>query len=294
MKTTCEYYDTCELPQETAVQGHCTAAKAAKEGTLNSAASSGPKHKCLNLQTYKFHALGDYLNTICQCGTTDNYMTQPVNPPRQKHDRTLPSHHYHIAESSQMPVDIPSWLNSLAGDRAIQDFFDHLKDHLLERILGVDYTGNVPIFLDGDRDNLIISQNVMYKHQTLHVNYTIYDLHWEQDMINPHTHADIMLLSHETDNLHHPYWYAHVIRIFHVNVQYYGDNHSSDGMQQMNMLFTWGSGFAARWPYWVGFIPEDDPDTFGFLDPDLIIHGVHLIPAFSLRQTAEYLGPSFI
>ncbi|KAI6137269.1 hypothetical protein F5141DRAFT_995387 [Pisolithus sp. B1] len=151
-----------------------------------------------------------------------------------------------------MPVDILSWLNSLAGDRAIQvchpgavtcqltylqDFFDHLRDHLLECILGVDYTGDVPSFLDGDCDNLIISQNVMYEHQTLHVNYTTYDLHWEQDMINPHTHADIMLLLHETNNLHHPYWYAHVIRIFHVNVQYYGDNRSSNGMQQMNVLF---------------------------------------------------------
>ncbi|KAI6166743.1 hypothetical protein EDD17DRAFT_1470760, partial [Pisolithus thermaeus] len=129
-----------------------------------------------------------------------------------------PSHHYHIAESSWMPVDIPGWLNSLAGDRAIQDFFDHLKDHLLEHILEVDYTGNVLSFSDGDCDNVVISQNVMYKHQTLRVNYTMYNLCQEQDTINPHTHADIMLLSHETDSLHHPYWYACVVWIFHVNV----------------------------------------------------------------------------
>ncbi|KAI6148981.1 hypothetical protein EDD17DRAFT_1493495, partial [Pisolithus thermaeus] len=176
--------------------------------------------------------------------------------------------------------------------------------HLLECILEVDYTGDVPSFSDGDHDNVIISQNVMYEHQALHVNYTMYNLYWEQDTINPHTHADIMLLSHKTDNLCHPYWYAHVIQIFHVNVQYYGDNHSSDEMQWMNMLFVqWfghasdrprGSGFAAHWPYQVGFIPEDDLDAFGFLDPDLVICGVHLIPAFSLGQTTEYLGPSFI
>ncbi|KIN94623.1 hypothetical protein M404DRAFT_167813, partial [Pisolithus tinctorius Marx 270] len=30
----------------------------------------------------------------------------------------------------------------------------------------------------------------------------------EQDTINPHTRADIMLLSHETDDCCHPYWYA--------------------------------------------------------------------------------------
>jgi hypothetical protein len=37
------------------------------------------KHKSLNLQTYKYHALGDYPNTIRRMGTTDNYSTQPVS-----------------------------------------------------------------------------------------------------------------------------------------------------------------------------------------------------------------------
>jgi len=32
----------------------------------------------LNLQTYKYHALGDYPNMIRRFGTTDNYTTQTV------------------------------------------------------------------------------------------------------------------------------------------------------------------------------------------------------------------------
>ncbi|KAF8550589.1 hypothetical protein OG21DRAFT_1499714 [Imleria badia] len=38
--------------------------------------SSAAKIKKLNLSTYKFHALGDYPEMICQYGTTDSYSTQ--------------------------------------------------------------------------------------------------------------------------------------------------------------------------------------------------------------------------
>ena len=31
----------------------------------------------------------------------------------------------------------------------------------------------------------------------------------------------------------------------------------------------------------VGFVPELDNLAFGFLDPSLVIHGCHLIPAFA-------------
>jgi hypothetical protein len=34
--------------------------------------------KCFNLQTYKFHALGDYTNHIRRFGTTDSYTTEIV------------------------------------------------------------------------------------------------------------------------------------------------------------------------------------------------------------------------
>lgn len=40
--------------------------------------SSRPKPKGLNLKTYKFHAIGDYIRTIMQFGTTDSYTTQIV------------------------------------------------------------------------------------------------------------------------------------------------------------------------------------------------------------------------
>ena len=41
--------------------------------------SSGRQPKQFNLNSYKFHALGDYYNTIRRFGTTDSYSTQPVS-----------------------------------------------------------------------------------------------------------------------------------------------------------------------------------------------------------------------
>ncbi|ETW82442.1 hypothetical protein HETIRDRAFT_426127 [Heterobasidion irregulare TC 32-1] len=41
----------------------------------------------------------------------------------------------------------------------------------------------------------------------------------------------------------------------------------------------------------VAFIPEDYPAMFSFLDPEQIIRGVHLIPAFAQEHTSERLGP---
>ena len=45
----------------------------------------------------------------------------------------------------------------------------------------------------------------------------------------------------------------------------------------------------------VGFIEATDEDTFGCLDPDLIIRGSHLIPTFDSGQTSNlmpYNGPT--
>ena len=61
---TSDEFDTVELPREA--------------GTRKGGARSSRKKK-LNLNTYKFHALGDYVTTIRLFGTTDSYSTQLVS-----------------------------------------------------------------------------------------------------------------------------------------------------------------------------------------------------------------------
>ena len=76
-------YVTKDLPSEEAACSRQKARKAAQGLQLppNNPAqgNDGPKTWCFNLQTYKLHALGDYVDTIRQFGTTDNYTTQSVS-----------------------------------------------------------------------------------------------------------------------------------------------------------------------------------------------------------------------
>jgi hypothetical protein len=108
-KETCSKFDTKELPKEAAARQRretklatkqSSSAKTAKgtekevESTAKSKTAKGKEKevepiaksnskssrqpKCINLNTYKLHSLGDYANTIRQYGTTDSYSTQLV------------------------------------------------------------------------------------------------------------------------------------------------------------------------------------------------------------------------
>ncbi|EGO04306.1 hypothetical protein SERLA73DRAFT_44958, partial [Serpula lacrymans var. lacrymans S7.3] len=100
----------------------------------------------------------------------------------------------------------------------------------------------------------------------------------------------------------HPYWYAHVIRIFHLMVCDYSVGSNFGEPQRMDVLFvhwfgrdtTRAVGVSARQLYQVRFLANDDTESFNFLDPNHVIQGVHLIPAFAYGHTDEYLGPSFV
>lgn len=121
-----------------------------------------------------------------------------------------------------------------------------------------------------------------------------------QDSINPRTHPDIMVLSHEDDSPEvdeHPYWYARVLGVFHVNVHHTGPLSKSTDPQQMDFLWVrWlgrdldaPGGFKHRRLHRVGFVPHDASTPFGFIAPDEVIRGAHLIPAFAYGRTSDLL-----
>jgi hypothetical protein len=91
--TTCAEYTTYELPRETAARSRreqrIAAAAAARasgsEATADPDATQAPapppklkKMKTLNLNTYKWHGVGDYPPAIQLFGPTDSYSTQLV------------------------------------------------------------------------------------------------------------------------------------------------------------------------------------------------------------------------
>jgi len=185
-----------------------------------------------------------------------------------------------------------------------QNFIPRLKDHLLARLRGLAYNGDEYDFSDEDRSCIVINNNQFFEHSFLRVNYTTYDLRREQDSVNPKTRADIMLLSQE-DERFHPYWYARVCLIFHVMVEHRADNLSPFlKAKRMDVLFVrwfrWDTNFDSGWdakrlPHIQFFDQAEHLDeAFGFVDPDLVVRGVHLIPAFTAGTTDELLNKSFV
>jgi hypothetical protein len=69
---TCKVHPTRELECE-------RAARVQRKSTQQESDHSARQPKQLNLNTYKYHVLGDYIHTIQQFGTTDSYSTQPVS-----------------------------------------------------------------------------------------------------------------------------------------------------------------------------------------------------------------------
>ncbi|KAG2337494.1 hypothetical protein BDR05DRAFT_841760, partial [Suillus weaverae] len=89
----------------------------------------------------------------------------------------------------------------------------------------------------------------------------------------------------------HPYWYARVIKVFHINVECHENNSVLYSCpMQIKFIFVWwfrqdGSraGWAAKCLHRLKFFDSEDGtgDAYGFLDPDNVIHGVHLILGFA-------------
>lgn len=188
-----------------------------------------------------------------------------------------------------------------------QDFLPRLKDHLLSRMLDRPFTTDERQFTPADHRRIRIEKDRMFFHKVLRVNYTAYDMRRSQDSINPRTHPDIMLLAHEDEDdgtgEKHPYWYARVLSIFHVHVRLRpaaDSNAHADVIRKLDVLWVrWygldpdaPGGFKRRRLPRLGYVPYDDPDAFGFLDPSVVLRGSHIIPAYAYGKVTDLLPPS--
>ncbi|KAG2743054.1 hypothetical protein P692DRAFT_20878962 [Suillus brevipes Sb2] len=361
-------YDTYDLPSEEAARGRQKARKAA-QGQPNSnirkkpAVGSSKRRRLFNFQTYKLHALGDYVNTIRRFGTTDNYSTMLGElehrcvkhfyprvsksqftsgiAKQQRRERILfqMAEHAPSARSEStghkkgkgkcqnrktVPLDAPSLRfedseqlpftdpcahyhisTGNASDPAFADFLPRLKDHITSRLREHDYDSDEISFTPAERSRVIFINDRIYRHKVLRVNYTSYDLRRAQDSLNPRTHADIMVLSHEDDDVDaHPYWYARIIGVFHAFVIFNDTAVGTSSHEQKQIDFVWvrwfgrdlehRAGWRAKRLHRVGFIPHSDPGAFRFIDLKQIIRGIHMIPAFTKGHTTDLLPPSIV
>lgn len=138
----------------------------------------------------------------------------------------------------------------------------------------------------------------MYSHHTIRFNYTTYDVRRSQDVINPRTaHCNIMMLNKparnpdsgmptesESCSSAHPFLYAQVIGIYHVNVIYTGPGMLNYNATRFNFLWVrWYEHVPNTKPYRLDqltFPPMAGDDAFGFVDPADVLRSCHIIPAF--------------
>ncbi|EIW52144.1 uncharacterized protein TRAVEDRAFT_24454 [Trametes versicolor FP-101664 SS1] len=207
-----------------------------------------------------------------------------------------PADRYHVATSRRDSDEITAWLRAFPNDPALVDFVPKLKEHLLQRLLHL-HSG------DAEQPRVLIVNNRIFWHQVLRVNYTTYDRRRTQDSVNPRTHPDILLLAPSTET--HKFWYARVIKIFHVNIHPMQAGKGGEP-ERLDVLFvrwfqldnTAPGGFAKKRFHRLTFVPQDaaaqpaDTDAFGFVDPADVVRGVHLIPAFLDGRTKDLLSPS--
>ena len=78
-RVTCAAFKTHELPTEATSRQRRELAEL-NAGRRKKEARSASLPKTFNLNTYKFHALGDYVAMIKMFGTTDSFSTQIVSP----------------------------------------------------------------------------------------------------------------------------------------------------------------------------------------------------------------------
>jgi hypothetical protein len=79
--STCSIFRTRELKREMRARERRERAKGGRPVIGDQESTEGRKQKLFNLQTYKVHALGDYVSTIQRLGTTDSYTTSIVSHP---------------------------------------------------------------------------------------------------------------------------------------------------------------------------------------------------------------------
>ncbi|KAI6113765.1 hypothetical protein EDD16DRAFT_1124651 [Pisolithus croceorrhizus] len=216
--------------------------------------------------------------------------------------KCMPEVHYQISQSRKNYCNIAAFLLTHKNDFALKNFLPRLKAHILGRLLGNETAdGEEQEFTQIQHCNLIIIRNRLYHHKVLHVNYTTYDVRRDQDSLNPCTHADVVVLSHESEENPHPYWYARIIAIFHLDIRFNGPEVDDHSVKHMDVLLVrwfardrnFKSGWAARHLPRISFYPQDDlANAFGFIDPNDIIRAVHLIPAYHFGCTKDLLPPS--
>lgn len=178
-----------------------------------------------------------------------------------------------------------------------------MKSHLFARLKGLDSADDEVHICEADRNEVVIKNNRMHSHPRMAVSYTSYDMELERDSIGSGAvKKDIMILARDRealDNEQSPFWYARVLGIYHVEAHLLSDKAAQPA--RIDFLWVRWFGRAVEDRYGddvcrlerIRFVTsEDGSSPFGFVDPNVVVRAIHLIPAFRYGRTKRLLGPS--
>ncbi|KAG8750482.1 hypothetical protein FRC11_010362 [Ceratobasidium sp. 423] len=207
------------------------------------------------------------------------------------------SEQYGISQAGT-PIRIGDFLNEHAGDPAIKNFIPRLQAHVLDR---VGTSGTCSVGID-EKSSANFVNGKFYQHNLPRIHYTTYEMDRAREIINPKACRRFALIRNTDGAIRHPFWYARILAVLHVNVEITNPTHNHPVCQpsrQIDILWVrWLGGI--RWGGWnqnrldqVGYIKDDgDGNGFGFVDPAAVIRGCFLIPAFEYGHTKDLLEKS--
>jgi hypothetical protein len=185
-----------------------------------------------------------------------------------------------------------------------------LRDHLLPRIQAaiqreaehpeLPCIGTAGLDDATARDFVFFKHDCIYHHKVLRFNFTTYDVRRGTDIVKPGTsRCNIMLLADYADgsnpsNLHH-FLYARVLGAYHANAVYTGPGMLDYKARHFDFLWVrWYEVMDPRSSGWsnsaldsVCFPPMHEDESFGFVDPNDVLRGCHILPAFTKGKRKE-------
>ncbi|EUC56088.1 hypothetical protein RSOL_158960 [Rhizoctonia solani AG-3 Rhs1AP] len=311
-----------------------------------------------NINTYKVHAIGDYIYIIAEFGTTDSYSTQicelqhrfikiqfertnkkdvveqmtrigDVASVLKRMDLELEQREAQLqlqnSDCESLPLDpegvqslldglpytigqtersedliasITRWVHEQRHDDAMKFFIPQLKRFLLARFLG---SRDHPKFNEQEITEVRLHRDRMYRHKTLRINYTSYDVLRHQDLLNPSTSNRFIMLpaqSEDDSTAPHPFIYAKVLGVYHAQVSYGKVVPRREDFVHVRWFYYdtdtarrggWDECRLDRISYEQCCTDQDLLDSFDFIHPSDIIRAVHLIPDFQSGCSSDLL-----
>lgn len=199
-------------------------------------------------------------------------------------------------------------------DTSAKNFYAKLREHLLPRVQTALQKevkscselnmppNSFPIGLDKTMYDFVFFKNdSIYQHKIIRFNFTTYDVRRRTDVVKPGgSRCNIMLLADCITNNSgpsdlHPFLYASVLGAYHANVIYTGPGMQDYKARLFNFLWVrWyevvDTGILERDNSTldsVRFPPMHEDNSFGFVDPDDVLRGCHILPAFAKGKREE-------